>query len=84
MAYTGAAYTGRAAWRAAPDGSGAGGGVAPGRIARAGSRAVRHPRAGYFFGKIPVLLVPPQNTLVPTRSRRPLPAHLRQRRNDPL
>ena len=67
----------------APDGSDAGeGGAWP--VARAGSRAVRHPRAGYFFGKIPVLLVPPQKTLVPTRSRRPLPAHLRQRRNEPL
>jgi hypothetical protein len=37
-----------------------------GGVARRG-----HPRAGYFFGKVPVLLVPPQKTLVPTRSFRP-------------
>ena len=48
---------------------------------RAGGVARRgHPRAGYFFGKIPVLSVPPQKTLVPTRSRRPLPWHRRHRR----
>ncbi len=42
------------------------------------------PRVGYFFGNTPVWLVPPQKTLVPIRSRRPLPAQVRQRRNEPL
>ena len=42
------------------------------------------PRVSYFFGKIPVWLVPPQKTLVPTRSRLPLPEQVRQRRNEPL
>jgi NADPH2:quinone reductase len=36
--------------------------------------------ARYFFGKIPVWLVPPKNTCVPHRSRRPVPSHRRQRR----
>jgi len=38
----------------------------------------------YFFGKTPVSLVPPQKTLVPTRSRRPEPPQVRQGRYDPL
>jgi hypothetical protein len=71
--------------------SGAEGGTAvPGRVSSgrdiAGGVACPggFPRVSYFFGKIPVWLVPPQKTLVPTRSRRPLPAQVRQRRNEPL
>jgi hypothetical protein len=71
-------------------GSGAEGGtVVPGedsgRASRAGSRAGwLSPGVSYFFGKTPVLPVPPQKTLVPTRSFWPRPAQRRQRRYEPL
>jgi len=42
------------------------------------------PRVSYFFGKTPVWPVPPQKTLVPTRSFWPRPEHFRQRRYEPL
>jgi hypothetical protein len=54
------------------------------RAPRAGSRASGFPPASYFFGKTPVWLVPPQKTLVPNLSRRPVPSQVRQRRYPPL
>ena len=51
---------------------------------RAGSRAGWLPRVSYFFGKTPVWPVPPQKTLVPTRSSWPRPEQRRQRRYVPL
>lgn len=42
------------------------------------------PRVSYFFGKTPVWPVPPQKTLVPTRSFWPRPEQRRQRRYEPL
>ena len=51
---------------------------------RAGSRAGWFPRVSYFFGKTPVWPVPPQKTLVPTRSFWPRPEQRRQRRYEPL
>jgi hypothetical protein len=52
---------------------------------RAGSRAGRlPPGVSYFLGKTPVWPVPPQKTLVPTRSFWPRPEHFRQRRYEPL
>jgi hypothetical protein len=70
-------------------GSGAEGGtVVPGdsgRASRAGSRAGGlSPGVSYFFGKTPVWPVPPQKTLVPTRSFWPRPEQRRQRRYEPL
>ena len=66
-----------------------GGADGPGRDcigwgSRAGSRAGWLPRVSYFFGKTPVWPVPPQKTLVPTRSFWPRPEHFRQRRYEPL
>ena len=71
-------------------GSGAEGGTAgpgedSGRASRAGSRAGwLPPGVSYFFGKTPVWPVPPQKTLVPTRSFWPRPEQRRQRRYEPL
>ena len=42
------------------------------------------PGVSYFFGKTPVWPVPPQKTLVPTRSFWPRPEQRRQRRYEPL
>jgi len=42
------------------------------------------PRGSYFFGKTPVWPVPPQKTLVPTRSSWPRPEQRLQRRYVPL
>ena len=69
--------------------SGAVGGAGhAGKGAAAGHRGRgRAPEASpdcYFFWKTPVCLVPPQKTLVPNLSLRPVPAHVRQRRYPPL
>ena len=62
-----------------------GGGDCIGRGSRAGSRAGwLPPGVSYFFGKTPVWPVPPQKTLVPTRSFWPRPEQRRQRRYEPL
>ena len=53
------------------------------RASRAGSRAGGLPDC-YFFWKTPLCLVPPQKTLVPNLSLRPVPLHVRQRRYPPL
>ena len=57
-----------------------------GRASRAGSRAGwLPPGVSYFLsGKTPVFPVPPQKTLVQTRSFWPRPAQRRQRRYEPL
>jgi hypothetical protein len=70
-------------------GSGAEGGtVVPGedsgRHRGRGRGPAGFPGVGYFFGKTPVLPVPPQKTLVPTRSFWPRPEQRRQRRYEPL
>jgi hypothetical protein len=54
-------------------------GIAGGVACRAAS-----PGVSYFFGKTPVLPVPPQKTFVPIRSFWPRPAQARQRRYEPL
>ena len=56
--------------------AGLAGGVA-GRLASPGG-------VSYFFGKTPVWPVPPQKTLVPTRSFWPRPEQRRQRRYEPV
>ena len=65
-----------------------GGTVVPGgqRPGIAGGVACRlaSPGVSYFFGKTPVWPVPPQKTLVPTRSFWPRPEQRRQRRYEPL
>ena len=72
-------------------GSGAEGGtVGPGEgqpgPGIAGGVACRRlpPGVSYFFGKTPLWPVPPQKTLVPTRSSWPRPEQRRQRRYVPL
>src|SRR5206468_1770373 len=61
----------------------AGGGQRPG-IAGGVACWLASPEVSYFFGKTPVWPVPPQKTLVPTRSFWPRPEHFRQRRYEPL
>ena len=54
-------------------------------LAGGGRGPADYPReVSYFFGKTPVWPVPPQKTLVPTRSFWPRPEHFRQRRYEPL
>ena len=75
---------GRRVPRIGAEGGAVGPGDCIGRASRAGSRAGWHPRLSYFFGKTPVWPVPPQKTLVPTRSFWPRPEQRRQRRYEPL
>jgi len=55
-----------------------------GRARGRGRGPAGFPRVSYFFGKTPVWPVPPQKTLVPTRSFWPRPEQRRQRRYEPL
>jgi hypothetical protein len=63
---------------------GAGEGTALPGLAGGVACRLAFPRVSYFFGKTPVWPVPPQKTLVPTRSFWPRPEHFRQRRYEPL
>ena len=63
--------------------AGTGGGQRPG-IAGGVACRLASPGVSYFFGKTPVWPVPPQKTLVPTRSFWPRPEQRRQRRYEPL
>jgi hypothetical protein len=76
---------GRRALRTGAGGGADGPGEGTASAGLAGGVACRlAPRVSYFFGKTPVWPVPPQKTLVPTRSFWPRPEHFRQRRYEPL